>query len=107
MGTGMLIQGAFVKPPVGATETATTTSASASVSLWGSATPRKDTQFSFICDQNFNLEFDTDSTPPDPSANYMFAANTLYSFGPGSKITHFKVRSTAAGTLKWWRSTQA
>jgi len=105
MGLGLLTQAARVRPPVGATELAVTTSASAAQSL--GTTGGSDVWYTFICTQAFNLEFDEDATPPDPSANYMFAAGVMYSFNISKQVLSFKARATAAGTLKWWRSSYA
>lgn len=102
-GFGKLIQGAMVAPPNGATEVATSTTATAATAC---PSTKSDVMMSFICTQAFNIDFGL-STMSAPSANYMFAAGTLYSFNCGPGDTHFRIASTAAGMLKYWKSTRA
>lgn len=104
-GTGMLIQGAFVKPPISQTEDTLSASASAAQDL--GTTLRKDCMISFIADAAFNLTFSETSTVTDPTAVGYFAAGTVYSFAVGSKNRYFKHRGTGAGNIMWWRSTYA
>lgn len=106
MASGMLIQGAFVRPPSGTeNELALTTSVSATQDLGTGL--RKDCMISFISTVSFNINFSETSTVTDPSGNGYFAANTVHSFSPGSKLRYFEARGSAAGSLKWWRSTYA
>ena len=102
-GFGKLIQGAMVAPPNGATEVAVSTTALSATAM---PSTKPDAMVSFICTMTFNIDTGT-STVGEPSANYYFAANTLYSFNCGPGDTHFRVKASAAGSLKYWRSTRA
>lgn len=105
MADGLLQQGALMRPPVSATETALTGGTQSGIlALAG----MKGRFYSFICTQAFNLNFSTDaSTVTEPSTAYVFAANTLYSFACAAEIKAFRAKATADGTLKWWVSSYA
>lgn len=100
---GKLVQAAGVRPPVGATETAVSTTASSALAT---SCVSADQWITLISDVAFNVEFGT-SAVGAPSTNYMFAAGTPYSFQLAPEITSFRLRGTAAGTVKWWRSSYA
>jgi hypothetical protein len=104
MAFGKLIQAAYIVPPVDATEDAVSTTSTAAVD--GALTGGPEVFYSFICTQAFNIEFGTASVG-QPSANYMFAAGALYSFAISPDVTNFRIRATAAGTVKWWKSSRA
>ncbi len=102
-GFGKLIQGAMVVGPGADTEVAVSTTALAATAM---PTTKPDAMVSFICTVAFNVYFGT-AAVGEPSVNYYFAANTLYSFNSGPDMTHFRVKATSAGSLKYWKSTRA
>lgn len=105
MADGLLQQGALVKPPVSATETALTAATQSDILT---LTGMKGRYYTFICDQAFNLNFSTVvGTVSEPSTAYVFAANTFYSFAIHGEIKAFRAKATANGTLKWWISSYA
>lgn len=102
-GFGKLIQGAMVAPPNGASELSVSTTAIAATAV---PTTKPDAMWSIISTVAFNLEVGLSSVG-EPSTSYYFAAGVIYSWNGGPADTHFRVKATAAGSIKYWKSTRA
>lgn len=92
---------AYVRPPTTGNDNDVAVSTTSSAAI---AHNCKDSEewITITCAVAFNIKFGT-SALADPSAVYPYPAGS-YSFSPKAKDTHFKIRGSAAGDSKWWRS---
>jgi len=106
---GPLVSAARVRPPSQNNRTETAVVAATASSSIATSALSPDHWFSCICESAFNINFsDTGAdTVTNPSAEYLFAANTIYSFELNQTNTHFKVTAESTGVFLHWRSSRS
>lgn len=94
----------YVAPPSTDNDNDVAVSTTSSAAIAHGLGDNADGLITIVCSVAFNIKFG-DANVADPSAVYPFPAGA-YSVNPSiaRKHTHFKIRGSAAGASKWWKS---